>query len=294
MIAFKRIENEYTDMRLAEAGWDVVMYHDISFDMSGRPRHATVDIANDNLWYFRAVGRAYRTVDRLVAWGREHGKIIMDNYLLTDGPGARSKHMHYTKLLDAVNQPQTTIYPSLNTALASLSSYPVILKFNRNGRKGMGTFLLREEDIEHQIRGTLENRKENGEGFTGVDTEWLVQEYIPNNGDYRAMVIDGRCIGMYKRRPKKNKLVCSSSNGKSKRFKSGRFPSDVARMAEQAAMTLGISVCGVDLVRHSDTRQVYVIEANEAPAFQVFERVTRISVADAIAEAMRNKEEEHV
>lgn len=292
MIAFKRIPNEYTDQRLAEAGFTVVFYEDIKFDYNGSPRHAHVPIAEDRLWYFRAVGNKYGPVNKLLAWGKAHDHVIMDDYLVSHGAGARPKFMHYEGAKDMVRMPVTAKYPSMNLAFAGIDTYPVILKFDQHGRQGMGTFLLRGPGDMDKVREVLEKRKEEDAGYTGLGTDWLLQEYIPNDGDYRAVVVGDTCLGIYKRRPKKQRLVQSASNGKPRRFKNNRFPRDMGDMAVMAAQTLGITVCGLDMVRHAPTGEPVLIEANEAPAFQVFENRVKVDVAMAIANELRRRHDQ--
>lgn len=292
MIAFKRLVDEYTDQRLAEAGFDVVYYEDVKFNYDGSPRHDHVNVHGDRLWYFRAIGNKYGLVNKLVKWGKAHGHVITDDYLVSHGAGHRAKFFHYEQAKDIVRMPVTEKYPSVNLAFAAIDVYPIILKFDRHGRKGMGTFLLREPEDMGKIKAILEKREQEERGYTGLGTEWLLQEYIPNEGDYRALVVGDKCIGMYKRKPKKTwKVVQSSSAGKPKRFKNNNFPRDIADLAVMAAKTLGITVCGLDMVRDSRTGEPVLIEANEAPAFEVFERVVKVDVTTAIANELRRRYE---
>lgn len=286
MIAFKRIKNEYTDSRLMESGFNVVYYEDIKFNYDNSPRDR--EIRDDPLWYFRAVGNAHVAVNKLLAWGKENDKVIIDDYLVRHGPGARTKFMHYEAVKDVGNMPKTTRFPSMQTAMAAVETYPTILKFDQHGRKGMGTFLLREQGDMDKVRNIIEKRREEDAGYTGLGTDWLLQEYVANEGDYRAMIIGHTCIGMYKRRPKKTRVVQNSSNGKARRFKGNRFPLDIAQVAIEGAMALGITVCGVDLVRAASGQPV-AIEFNEAPAFRVFEKRVKVDVAEAIANELRRR-----
>ena len=59
-------------------------------------------------------------------------------------------------------------------------------------------------------------------------------------------------------------------------------------LAAEAANELSVDVAGVDVVRHTQTRELYVIEVNEAPRFHSFEKVTRINVAEKIIDYVRS------
>lgn len=281
MIAFKRIKNEYTDRRLREVGFTVVYYEDIGWagstpTLDGRP-------ITDNLWYFRAVGREYELVRNLIGYAEEQGIWYMDKYLETDGPGPRSKWLHYNKMKESgIPQPITSIF-DLNCSFDP-ETLPYVLKASTGGRRGLYTFMIRERGDRDRVMETLSER----EKYKGKNKEWLVQEYIPNEGDYRAFVVGDRCVGMYKRRPKDSVgLVMNTSDGKSRRYVNNRWPTDVARLAVQAAMSLNVTVAGVDLVRHTRTRDLYVIEVNEAPSFKVMEKRTRLDIAGEIAKEMK-------
>jgi glutathione synthase/RimK-type ligase-like ATP-grasp enzyme len=116
---------------------------------------------------------------------------------------------------------------------------PVVIKVSQGGRHGMGTFWIRDEMDVEEVRGER--------GF-------LIQPYIPNDGDYRLFVVGYKTLGGFKRMPKEEKVVMNKSVGKSVGLE--RVPDDVAAEAEKACRALGVEVAGVDLVKDSKTGKV--------------------------------------
>ena len=97
------------------------------------------------------------------------------------------------------------------------------------------------------------------------DKSFLVQEYLPDATDYRAMVVDGECVGGVERR--------IPDDADSDRWKhnvhrgavatGADLPRDLRDLAEETAAALGIDYLGVDLLV-TDERAV-VNETNARP-----------------------------
>lgn len=296
MIAyFRRKEYKETDDRITPFP-DIfpVLYREIEFRRDGAYAR-DVNLSTVDLMYFRAVGSAYDTVNRLLSIASDHNIPVVDWYLNETGATPRTKQGMHNTLSEHILQPEfTTSYgiDSIDGAAHNMGlSYPYVAKVSKGGRKGLGTFLIRGIDDIESIRTELErrNRDEEGHTYNLGRCDWITQEYIPNDGDYRAMIIGGQCIGVTKRGPKKERLVMNSSRRGSRRFKNGRWPRDIGRVAVEASNIMKVDIAGVDVVRHSLTGQLYVIEVNEAPRFKSFEKATKINVGERIVEYLRGK-----
>ncbi len=249
--------------------------------------------------YFRALGKQYNTASAMLD---EAGDIpVIDEYI-TQGPlQPRTKYSMHKKLLAAnVPSPVSTIRSNIGDVSIVKPcvfgpQYPFILKYDTGGRRGLGTFLIREHEDISRVSDIIEDRSYyEKEGRMPRDSKWLTQKYIPNVGDYRAMVIDYKCIGITKRKAKRDELVQTTSEGNSSRYKDGRWPKNVAKVAEAAAKAVQVQVAGVDLVRDKNTGEIYIIEVNEAPAFEIFERRSGVNVAKYIVAMLKEKAEKHV
>ena len=145
----------------------------------------------------------------------------------------------------------------------------------------MGTFWIRSEADLTELREKAIDK--DGKQIRG----YLVQPYIPNDGDYRLFVVGYKTLGGFKRSPKEEKVVMNKSRGKSVGL--DEVPEDVAAEAEKACRALGVEVAGVDLVRDSRDGKVYVIEVNEAPQYKVFEKRTGKNAVKVVVEYLIKK-----
>ena len=98
------------------------------------------------------------------------------------------------------------------------------------------------------------------------DRSYLLQEYLPDARDYRAMVVDGEYAGAVERRlPEKE-----TADGKWKHnvhrgavAEGVSLPENARELAERAAEVLGIDYLGVDLLETED--RLVVNETNARP-----------------------------
>lgn len=272
-----------------------VLYDEIEFRNDGIFVR-DVNLSTMDLFYFRAVGNAYEAVNRLIHLAKAHNIPIIDKHLYEHGARPRTKYLMHVDLSGFARQPNYSMFQgdvshAYGRAEMEGIGYPFIVKVSKGGRQGMGTFLVNGRGDINRIRLELERRHSEREGhtFNLGDCEWIVQEYIPNRGDYRAFVIGEECIGITKRGPKQRGLVMNESERGSRRFRNGRWPRDVGRLAVEASNVMEIDIAGVDIVRHDATGELYVIEVNEAPRFKSFARATRIDVGERIVHYLRRR-----
>lgn len=292
----RRKAYEWTDSRIQDeaedAGLELVP---ITYN---QPNSISM-VEDADILYFRALGKQYQTANAMLDAAGDVP--VIDEYI-TDGPLQPRTKFNMYKMLKAANIPTpiSTVHSQLRNIAGQNScvfkpTYPFIVKYDTGGRRGLGTFLIKRFSNLSTVKKLIEDRAYNeSEGRMPRDSKWLKQEYIPNVGDYRAMVIGYECIGITKRKAKRNELVQHTSEGNSARYKNNRWPRSVGKVAEAAARATKVQVAGVDLVRDKGTGKVYVIEVNEAPAFEIFERRSGINVAGHIIAMLMEKAEEHV
>ncbi len=258
-------------LRQQERGWDI--------DFAGRP------LRNFDLFYFRAVGSELEWSKLLTLYAARHEIPVVDQYLADEGVLRRTKAVSGIFLAEGgVSYPRTTFIErieDLKHELAANWQYPVVVKLSQGGRHGISTFWLRgEPDLTEFEEKSKDEESRPKRGF-------LIQEYIPNNGDYRLFVVGYKVLGGFKRAPKEEKVVMNKSLGQSVALM--EIPGDVVAEAEKAAQALGVEVAGIDLVTHKDTGKPYVIEVNEAPQYKVFEKRTGKNAVRAILEYLKQK-----
>lgn len=273
------------------------------------------DIKDFDIWYVRSVGSELEWSKLLQLYARDNNIPVVDEYFLTEGVLKRFKStMGYLLFKAGINYPRTVYLNtfrqveefvqklSVNREPLSVQPanpqtsqpanfiFPFIVKMSSGGRHGMGTFFIQNEESVAQLKAEIQKRKDfaiknnktvpNFRGF-------LIQEYIPNDGDFRVITVGYKCIGGFKRAVKEEKLVLNKSVGKSQNLT--EVPADVVKLAEDAAKALQIEVAGTDLVRSKIDGKVYIVEVNEAPQFSVFERRTKLNVPKLVLEYLISK-----
>jgi ribosomal protein S6--L-glutamate ligase len=98
------------------------------------------------------------------------------------------------------------------------------------------------------------------------DCSFLVQEYVPDARDYRAMVIEGDCVGAVERRLPADALAAGQWKHNVHRGAEAtgvELSEELRELAERAATTLEIPWLGVDLLVTED--RAVVNETNARP-----------------------------
>ncbi len=129
---------------------------------------------------------------------------------------------------------------------------PIIVKPNA-GSRGEGISLLKQlsdiSDIEHI-------------------NDYVFQSFIPNDGDWRVVVIGGSPVAVVLRRGAKEdgQFVNNISKGAKASEETDPEVLDVVRMiSTKVASLFHLAFCGVDVIRDSETGKYYVLEVNTAP-----------------------------
>lgn len=121
------------------------------------------------------------------------------------------------------------------------------------------------------------SRQEVESVFDLYQRHLLIQPFIPNDGDYRLVVVGDKCLGVVKRsRLKKDEFRNNVSLGGNTTETS--LPEEITSLAVKAAQTLGYSIAGVDIIIDINTNQFYVMEVNRAPQLDGFMNATGINV----------------
>ncbi len=134
---------------------------------------------------------------------------------------------------------------------------PAVLKPN-SASSGRGATLAHDPDT---ATGVADLFGVVHESSLVRDRTFVVQEYIEDARDYRVMVFGGEYVGAVERRApgwKKNVHAGAEARGV-------RPPDTVVSLAEDAARTLGVDFCGVDVLSQEGTDLNVVNEVNARP-----------------------------
>ena len=138
--------------------------------------------------------------------------------------------------------------------------YPVIVKA-ADGYGGKSNYLVQDYV---QLKTILNDNK---------DLQFIVQQYIPNDRDYRCIVFGGQIQFVLER--VRSKDTDSHLNNTSAGAEGIQFPvsrlSETARNAVlSAAHIVGRdSFAGVDLMLHQNTGAPYILEVNQTPQIEI-------------------------
>ncbi len=165
-----------------------------------------------------------------------------------------------------INNPKT-IYAANADALSLVIdelSFPCVAK-PVSGRQGAGVTLIQDRNKAIDI-------------LKGQDVDYLFQEYLPIQSDYRIFVVGGKVIGGIQRHVSKNDFRTNASVG-AKVTKIKVTPL-MRSMAIQATALFGYDVAGVDIAIANGKH--YVFEVNRSPQWQAFKKITGINPAEHI------------
>ncbi len=140
--------------------------------------------------------------------------------------------------------------------------FPVVIKPNSTTR-GVGVAKLPDADSLAGVTDYLDLLHEFP--ATG-DRSFLLQEYLPDARDYRAMIVDGRYAGAVERRLPSDARAAGQWKHNVHRGAEPvavDLPEPARRLAERTADALGIDYLGVDLLRRDD--RWLVNETNARP-----------------------------
>jgi ribosomal protein S6--L-glutamate ligase len=146
---------------------------------------------------------------------------------------------------------------------------PVVIKLIE-GTQGIGVVL---GETESSARSVIE-------AFRGANVNILVQEFIreANATDIRALVIGGKVVAAIERKGARGDFRANLHRGGS--AKEVAITAEERRMAARAAKTVGLNVCGVDMLRSGNGP--VVLEVNSSPGLEGVEKATGRDIAAAI------------
>jgi glutathione synthase/RimK-type ligase-like ATP-grasp enzyme len=132
-------------------------------------------------------------------------------------------------------------------------AFPCVLK-SVSGRKGRDNYLIR--DIT-QMRDVLDQNP---------DVDFMLQQYIPHEGDYRFIVF-GRFIRsvIHRIAGAHTHLSNTSQGGDAELCQAKDFSKSVRHDVLRVASMEGIQMAGVDVMFDQDTGRHYILEVNRSP-----------------------------
>lgn len=193
-----------------------------------------------------------------VAIGRSRDKLRSMQLLARDGIGL--------PVTTFAHDPKQT-----EEVLELAGGAPVVIKL-LEGTQGIGVVLA----------DTNRSAKSVVEAFRGAGVNILLQEFIKEAGgtDIRAIVVGNRVIAAMKRTGAEGDFRSNLHRGGSAQVI--RLSPEERATAVRAAKTMGLNVCGVDMLRAN--HGPVVMEVNSSPGLEGVEKATGYDVAGKIIE----------
>lgn len=233
-----------------------------------------VDVNSFDVIFFRTTGKHWEEVN-LVIDGIKNEKIkIVDPLVKVGKPSMACKAYQMLELKKAGIDVPKTVYGSLQylreSGIAQFE-FPVILKGSGGDR---GTRVYKADNQEELEALTMEMRESEIE----EGRRYMLQEFIPNDGDYRVLVLGDRVLGAMKRfSQSKSEFRNNYSAGGGVEI--AHLPEELYELAIKAAKTCGLLVAGVDIAfRDFDKSRPVIWEVNKGPQFSGFMKATGIDV----------------
>jgi len=163
--------------------------------------------------------------------------------------------------------PETTLVsnPVDDDAVAAAAAdfgFPLVVKPNSTTR---GTGVAKAADLD-SLLGVVDYLDLVHDYRATGDRSYLLQEFLPDARDYRAMVVDGAFAGAVERRLPEDALAAGRWKHNVHRGAEAAgvdLPDRHRRLAERAADALGVDYLGVDLLETDD--RLVVNETNARP-----------------------------
>ena len=191
-----------------------------------------------------------------VAIGRSRDKLRSMQLLARDGVGL--------PVTTFAHDPRQT-----EEVLKLAGGAPLVIKL-LEGTQGLGVVLA---DTDRSAKSVIE-------AFRATNTNILVQEFIKEAGgtDIRAIVIGGRVVAAMKRTGAEGEFRSNLHRGGSAEVV--RLSPEERSTAVRAAKSMGLNVCGVDMLRAN--HGAVVMEVNSSPGLEGVEKATGLDIAGKI------------
>ncbi len=216
------------------------------------------------------------------------GEILKDKYVINDAvlqrPFVAYKFVQQMVAEHDKHVPHIATYrfhllKELKAAIeANMLHYPFIAKPNY-GAQGKGIVLVKSAIQLKEIKPII--------------SDMVFQNFIPNDGDWRIIVFEGRALGVMKRIARKGHYLNNISQGGSSEHETDpEVVREVSNIAVRMANNIGYKLCGVDVIQDKSTGAFFFLEINSAPEWDGdngFQAMTGVNVAEEVVVELKKR-----
>jgi tetrahydromethanopterin:alpha-L-glutamate ligase len=120
-----------------------------------------------------------------------------------------------------------------------------------------------------------------------VDGVFYLQQFIKSPSDYRVFIVNNQPVAAM-RRTGKTWLHNVAQGAICENIMDRSTEQDVIAIALQTALILDISYCGVDVIRDKNGK-IFVLEVNSIPAWRGLQSVSKVNIAQTLADDFLSK-----
>lgn len=117
----------------------------------------------------------------------------------------------------------------------------------------------------------------------------MVQKFIPNDGDFRILIFDGKIIASAKRVAKDPKKDFRNNMSKGGKGYNMQAPHEANQIALDSARILKKEMAGVDLIQDKRDGKWYIMEVNSAPQYHYFQEISGIDFPQMLIDKIYSK-----
>ncbi len=158
----------------------------------------------------------------------------------------------------------------LRKAITSgILKYPFVCKKDL-GSQGKNVYLIKKE-----TEINFKNKKIKN---------FVFQNFIKNNGDYRVFVFGGKVLGIMKRTSTSEDEFRNniSLGGEPSRVEDAQLVKKLSVIGLKTASLFNLQLCGVDIIYDQESERYRLMEVNTVPQWEGLQSVCRINIAEEI------------
>lgn len=123
----------------------------------------------------------------------------------------------------------------------------------------------------------------NHDFIKNAPDDYIFQPYIPNDGDWRVVVVGGKSISAIKRLGKIGQATNNIATGSFAIAETNKkILDEIYPLAESISKCFGFDYVGVDIIKDVTSNRYYFLECNERPTFETSQILTGKNIAHEI------------
>lgn len=213
------------------------------------------ELTDYNVFFFR--GDRFRTyIDALSTinmYANYHNITMINDYSNVRDSSKLLQAIHF----ETINIP---IVKTLNVNTALMNNinhvndwkFPCIMKA-KHGSHGNDNYLVNSIDEVREI-----SKRQSDKSF-------VLQRFVPNDGDYRILIIGDQTIVIGRSAQEGTHLNNTSKGGLAAEVAIDSLPKEVIEQAHAIAQHFKMTIAGVDVLQDKNTGEFYFLEVNDQP-----------------------------